>query len=233
MKLLYIEDDPAARQLVERGMARNGIRVDLARTLAEGFARASEGQHDALILDISLPDGEGLELLARLRAAGVDTPALCLSARGAIADRLRGFERGADDYLAKPFALAELLARLRAIVRRRQGDLRELLRAGDLEMDLRDRSVHRAGERLDLPPKQFAVLELLLRNQDRVVRREQIVKHAWSQPPRANVVNVQISALRKRVDSGRSSAPLIQTVPGVGYVLRSPSQPRSRGGRGA
>lgn len=231
MKLLHVEDSAAARLYVARGLRRNGAVVESVQTIQEGFERAATGNYDALILDVVLPDGEGYELLTRLRNAGVETPAIYLSARREVGDRLRGFEAGGDDYLPKPFALAELLARARAIVRRKQAHLAQILRAADLEMDLRARSVQRAGRIIDLPPKQYALLEILMRNRGRVVRREEIVEWVWGprSNPRPNVVNVQVSFLRKHVDHEACGVRLIHTVPCVGYVLRTSAAPPGRG----
>lgn len=229
MKVLYVEDDPAARKFVEKGLGRKGFEVSTADSIAAGVARARSGEFDALIIDVSLPDGDGFELLRQLRAAGVQTPALFLSARGAVSERLRGFETGADDYVPKPFALDELAARTRAIVRRGSRQAAEILRVADLEMNLTAHKVSRGGRPIELPLKQYVLLELLLRNRGQVVPRRAIIERLWAgQPtPRDNALNVQASCLRKQLEAP-GELPLIHTVRGVGYLL---DEPGSEGGK--
>jgi two-component system copper resistance phosphate regulon response regulator CusR len=228
VRALYVEDDPVALQYVRSALSRRGFVVDTAREMSDGLTHAREGQHDVIIIDVMLPDGDGFDLLRALRDAGIDTPVLFLSARGEVADRLRGFDLGADDYLTKPFAMAELEARARAILRRRAGTRRGSgLRAFDLELDPEAHSVLRGGRRIDLPPKQYALLELLLENYGRVVRRRAIVERVWEgSEPRSNVLAVQVSALRRAVDHGFEPK-LIHTVAGVGYMLEDRSRPVS------
>jgi two-component system copper resistance phosphate regulon response regulator CusR len=220
LRILCVEDDPLALQYLRTALSSRGFVVDTARRLREGLARAREGQHDALILDVSLPDGEGFELLRQLRGSGIETPVLFLSARDQISYRLRGFELGADDYLTKPFALAELVARTRAIVRRRgQPGLPEGLRAVDLHLDPGSTSVTRGGRSIVLPPRQYALLELLVEHYGEVVARDTIIARIWKgHVPRSNVLAVQISALRRAIDHGFRPR-LIHTVSGVGYVI--------------
>lgn len=227
MRLLYVDDDAVAREYVSRGLGQRGFEVELAASMAEGLERAEARPYHALVLDVSLPDGDGFELLSRLRAVGVDTPALFLTRRGAVADRLRGFEQGADDYLPKPFALSELAARLEAITRRhRSADAEHTLRVADLVLDLRAARVERAGKRIDLPPKPLALLELLMSRAGRVVSRDEMIEAVWGPGAevRPNALEVQINALRKRVDRP-FDAKLIHTRTGLGYVIEE-SAPR-------
>ena len=220
MKVLYIEDDGTTREYVARGLARKGLMVDVAATAAEGRECALTGEYDVMIIDVMLPDGEGFGLLESLRSADVQTPALFLSARGEVADRIRGFETGGDDYLPKPFALSELVARVRAVALRRGAPTNERLCVADLEMDPSAQKVWRAGRPIELTAKQFALLELLLRGAGRVQSRTAVLERIWgySAERRSNVVDVQISYLRKKIDEGFAFK-LIHTRPGLGYVL--------------
>lgn len=220
MKVLYVEDDRTTREYVAKGLARKGLVVDVATTVAEGRERALTGEYDVVIIDIMLPDGEGFGLLEGLRASNVETPALFLSARGEVEDRIRGFETGADDYLPKPFALAELFARVRAVARRQGAPPNARLCVADLEMDPSARKVWRAGQAVELTSKQFALLELLLRGAGRVQSRDTVLEQVWgySADRKSNVVDVQVSYLRKKIDEGFPFK-LIHTRPGMGYVL--------------
>jgi DNA-binding response OmpR family regulator len=223
MKVLVVEDDPATREFVERGLRRESLDVDLAPTLREGLARARGGMHDVYVIDVMLPDGEGFELLRRLREEGTRTPALFLSARGEITDRLRGFGLGGDDYLPKPFAFAELVARIRALARRRRGEDGEaVLEVGDLVVNVRGRSARRAGRFLDLSPRQFDLLSYLMRQRGRVVSRSMIAENVWGYgfETRSNAIDVQVKQLRDRMDRGYGER-LIHTVRGLGYVLEA------------
>jgi two-component system copper resistance phosphate regulon response regulator CusR len=223
MKLLYVEDDPAARLYVATGLARLGFEVELASGLKDALGHAEDASYDALVIDIGLPDGDGFELLAAWRAMGLDTPALFLTARGEVADRLRGFDSGADDYLPKPFALAELAARARAISRRRgPGFMQRKLRAADLELDVVSRRASRGSKTLELPAKEFALLELLMLRQGSNVSRLEILERIWPRADlRSNVITVHVNSLRQKIDRGFSTK-LIHTVPGVGYRLEAP-----------
>jgi two-component system copper resistance phosphate regulon response regulator CusR len=224
MRILYVEDDLAACEFVTEGLGRRGVLVETVHTSREGFAHATAHDYDVIILDVILPDGEGFDLLKSLRQHEVFIPTIYLSARGEVADRLRGFQAGADDYLRKPFAIAELMARVRAVARRRAADPCDILRVADLTMDLRSRKVIRGGRTIHLPPKQFALLELLLRRRGEVVGRQQLMEqmHGSEPAPRSNIVNVQMCGLRKQID-GDLPVHLIHTVYGVGYTL----EPRS------
>lgn len=221
VKVLYIEDDPVAREFVERGLRDRGFAVDIAKDSTQGFERALAGGYDLLILDVMLPDGDGFDLLRRLRSTGVDSPALFLSARGEVQDRIRGLDIGADDYLPKPFAFGELVSRIRAIARRRYDEPTDgCLRTADLELDITRHRVTRAGRSIELTPRQFGLLEYLLRNEGFPVTRSMIIERVWGYgfESRSNAIDVQINYLRKKID--REFRPkLIHTVKGVGYVL--------------
>lgn len=223
MKLLVIEDDPANARFLERSLIENGYQVDLAGSARAAEALALDGEYVGLILDLGLPDEDGLSLVTRLKEQGVSAPVLILSARRSVDDRVRGLEQGGDDYLTKPFALPELLARLRNLLRRR-GDASEpstILRSLDLELNLIRREASRAGELLRLTSQEFVLLEFLCRNAGRVVTRTMILDQVWGMriQPDTNVVDVHIYRLRSKVDRP-NLPPLIRTIRGVGYVLR-------------
>jgi two-component system copper resistance phosphate regulon response regulator CusR len=229
VKILYVEDDPIAREFVSKGLRRNGYVVDVAPDDDTGFQRAAFGRYDLIVLDVMLPDADGFDILREVRGLGVKTPVLFLSARGDVEDRIRGLDLGADDYIPKPFAFAELLSRIRAITRRRTGvpsDGRLVLE--DLVLDTRRVSVERAGRRIDLTPKQFGILELLLRNVGIPLSRSQILEEVWGFgfETQEGAIDVHITALRKKIDAG-FARPLIHTVKGVGYVadLRAHADP--------
>jgi two-component system OmpR family response regulator len=221
MRILVIEDDPGVAGFVVGGLREAGHTVDHATDGKEGLLIASTGSFDALIVDRMLPGLDGLGILRTLRASGNDTPALVLSALGEVDDKVKGLRAGADDYLGKPFAFAELLARLDAITRRpsRDGEVTEL-RVGDLEMNLLSRDVKRGGQPIDLQPREFRLLEYLMRNVDQVVTRTMLLENVWDYhfDPQTNVIDVHISRLRRKVDKG-FAAPLIHTVRGAGYKL--------------
>lgn len=223
MRLLVVEDDVAIREFLDRSLTEAGYQVDTAPNAAKAERLGIEGIHDALIVDLNLPDMDGLDLIARLRAQGSSAPVLILSARRSVDDRVRGLEQGGEDYLTKPFALAELLARLRNLLRRsgQSGAEAVRLRVADLELDLIRREARRGGELLQLTPQEFSLLEYLCRNVGRVVTRTMILDHVWRMriDTATNVVDVHIYRLRSKVDAdGRR--PLIHTIRGVGYVLK-------------
>jgi len=221
MKILYVEDDPRAREYIQKGLLENGFVADVAADGADGLKRAAEGGYDLLILDVMLPGRDGFSVLKELRQKGVDTPVLFLSARGEASDRIRGLNLGADDYLPKPFAFAELLARVRAIARRRLGDpLDGRLALEDLVLDIQRHTVERAGRPIELTPKEFTLLEYLMRNAEHVVSRAMITEKVWgySFDSYSNLIDVHINHLRKKMD--RDFRPkLIHTVKGIGYYL--------------
>jgi DNA-binding response OmpR family regulator len=223
MRVLIVEDDRAILEFLQRALSEAGYAVDVSTTLKNAERLALETAHDALIIDLTLPDGDGLDLIARLRAQGVSAPFLILSARRSVDQRVLGLEQGGDDYLTKPFALAELLARLRVLLRRSQPTERDSLQlqVGDLELDAIRREARRGMRELQLTPQEFTLLEYLCRNSGRVVTRTMILDHVWKMrfDPGTNVVDVHIHRLRSKVDRD-AVHPLIQTVRGVGYVLK-------------
>jgi two-component system, OmpR family, copper resistance phosphate regulon response regulator CusR len=223
VRILIVEDERKLAQVLESALRAEHYEVVLAATGEDGFFRANAESYDLVLLDVMLPGRNGLEILQTLRKRQVQTPVLVLTARDGLDDRVRGLDLGADDYLVKPFALSELLARIRALLRR--GRPAEILRlkAGDLELDLMSRRVTRAGRVLDLTTREFELLEYLLRHQRHVVSREMLAHDVWKEPRRGtpidNVIDVQVARLRKKVDV-ESHERLIHTVRGVGFVLR-------------
>jgi two-component system copper resistance phosphate regulon response regulator CusR len=222
MQVLLVEDELEIQGFLKRSLTEAGYRVDIAGDGKTAQGLAVEGTHDVLIVDLGLPDQDGINLILRLRQLGVKSPVLILSARRSVDDRVRGLEQGGDDYLTKPFALAELLARLRNLMKRSAPDSEPTrLRVLDLELDLLRREASRDGEILNLTPQEFVLLEYLCRNSGRVVTRSMILDKVWGMriQPDTNVVDVHIYRLRGKVDAeGRH--PLIRTLRGVGYVLR-------------
>jgi two-component system OmpR family response regulator len=221
-RVLVIEDDAATGEFIEKGLTESGYVVDRAQDGRDGLFHATDGSYTAIILDRMLPGLDGLSVLSALRAAGTTTPVIILSAMGALDERVRGLNVGADDYLVKPFAFAELLARVEALQRRGSSgtEVETKLSCGDLEMDLLARRTTRAGKSLDLQPREFRLLEFLLRHKDQVVTRTMLLEAVWDYhfDPGTNVIDVHISRLRKKVDEG-FQAPLLHTVRGAGYRL--------------
>jgi DNA-binding response OmpR family regulator len=224
MRLLLVEDDVRIHSFLSRALIEAGYQVDVASDGKTGEALALEGIHDAFIIDLGLPDLDGLDLIARCRAQGSSVPVLILSARRSVDDRVRGLEQGGDDYLTKPFALAELLARLRNLLRRATPAQRDAarLQAADLQLDLVRREARRGDQLLQLTPQEFSLLEYLCRNAGRVVTRSMILDHVWQMriDPATNIVDVHIYRLRSKVDHD-AAHPLIHTIRGVGYVLKN------------
>ena len=218
MRLLLVEDDREIGATLESGLQEHGILVERAASYKEGRARALGAQFDLIILDVMLPGGSGFDLCGELRTRGIATPILMLTARDAVADRVTGLERGADDYLTKPFAFAELLARVRALARRRPSLETERVRVVDLDVDLAGRRVSRAGRAIELTAKEFALLECFVQNVGRVVDRATITAHVWDEnhDPFTNVLEVLVRRLRRKIDDGYASQ-LIHTVRGAGY----------------
>jgi DNA-binding response OmpR family regulator len=223
MRLLVVEDDKTIREFLTRALVESGFGVDASALASEAEKMALEGVHDALIVDLTLPDRDGLELIQRLRAQGVSAPVLILSARRSVDERVVGLEKGGDDYMTKPFAVAELLARVRALLRRSTPSQSEAtrLRVGDLELDLIRREARRGGTEIQLTQQEFALLEYLVRNAGRVVTRAMVLDHVWKMriDTSTNIVDVHIHRLRGKVDQG-TQQPLIRTIRGVGYVLK-------------
>jgi two-component system OmpR family response regulator len=222
MRVLLVEDEPLIADFVARGLREAGHAVDHATTGPDGLHLAANEAYDAWILDRMLPGLDGLELLRRLRAQGHATPALILSSLGDVEQRVEGLRGGADDYLAKPFAFAELSARLDGLLRRaRPGHAPSTqLRVGDLEMDLLKRSVRRGGQAVELQPREFRLLEYLMRHAEQVVTRTMLLEAVWDYhfDPQTNVIDVHVSRLRQKIDRGRDPV-LLHTVRGAGYLL--------------
>jgi DNA-binding response OmpR family regulator len=223
VRLLVVEDDLAIQEFLRRALIEAGYQVDVASDARTAESLAAEGIHDGLVIDLGLPDLDGLDLIARCRAQGNSAPVLILSARRSVDERVRGLEQGGDDYLTKPFALSELLARLRNLLRRASPGQKEStrLRIADLELDLVRREAKRGSQILQLTPQEFGLLEYLCRNTGRVVTRTMILDHVWRMriDPATNVVDVHIYRLRSKVDRD-APKPLIHTIRGVGYVLK-------------
>ena len=223
MRLLLIEDDAKLSRLLVRGLREEGFAVDATGDGDDGAWRAVENEYDAVILDVNLPGMDGFQVLEKMRAKGRRTPVLMLTARGALQDRLRGLNGGADDYLKKPFDFEELLARIHALLRRAAPEQDVLLRTGDLTLDPQKREVIRGGRGVDLTAKEFAILEYLLRHKGRVVSRTTLSEHAWDEnfDAMSNVVDVTVYRLREKIHA--LGTPLVHTVRGAGYVLRDPA----------
>ncbi len=222
MKLLLIEDDSKIASWVMKGLRSAGYVVDHAVDGEEGLDLALSESYDALVVDIMVPRRDGLSVVRQLRRQQVNTPVLILSARGEVEDRVRGLETGADDYLTKPFAFSELLARIQALIRRGGGTTDPVyLNVGDLSMNRLTREVTRAGKEIVLQPLEFALLEYLMRNAGRIVSKTMIMEHVWDYhfDPQTNVVEARISRLREKIDREFPTR-LIHTVRGVGYVIR-------------
>ena len=222
MKLLVVEDDRTVGQYVKRGLAEAGYQVDLVGDGAEGLRLATDGHYDVLVLDLRLPSMEGREVLRTLRDRGNPVPVLVLTAQDAVDFKVQALRMGADDYVTKPFALEELLARVEALSRRPKAIAPPVLRVADLVLDTGSREVLRTGRSIELTPKEYAVLEYLMRHQGRVMPRTLITEYAWDYhfDPGTNIVDVVITRLRKKLDHGREPK-LIHTVRGVGYVVKA------------
>jgi heavy metal response regulator len=222
MRLLVVEDDRDITRYLKRGLEEAGYEVDLAGDGVEGFRMAVSREYDALVLDVMLPEKDGVAVVSEMRARGNHTPVVMLTARDGVADRIKGLDAGADDYLVKPFSFSELLARLRALLRRGGAAQKTELSAADLSLDLVARKAMRGDEEIVLTPKEFSLLEYFLRNPEQVLTRSMILEHIWNYDfdPGTNVVDVHVRRLRLKVDEGRPVR-LIQTVRGIGYVLKA------------
>ena len=227
MRILIVEDNPRILSFLQKGLREEGYVVDTAADGDAGFAKATREGFDAAVVDVMLPGRDGFTLVRDLRQAGVALPVLLLTARDRTEDKVEGLDSGADDYLTKPFEFSELTARLRALLRRSSAGAPAILKVGDLEMDPATREVRRGGEAVELTPKEFALLEFLLRNADRPMTRATLMEHVWGIrfDPGTNIVDVCINSLRNKLqDRDRG---LIQTVRGVGYAVRSPEKEKA------
>ena len=224
MKILIVEDEPKTGEYLRQGLREAGFLVELAQTGIDGLHLAEQGDFELVILDVMLPGLNGWQVLEALRKRGLNMPAMFLTAKDQVEDSVKGLELGADDYLVKPFSFAELLARVRTILRRgKSGTENTTLRVADLELDLLRRRVSRAGKRIDLTAKEFGLLELLMRRQGEVLPRSLIASQVWDMnfDSDTNVIEVAMRRLRVKIDEGQE-VKLIQTVRGMGYVLEAP-----------
>ena len=224
MKVLIVEDDRVASGYLAKALGESGHVSDVVEDGGLGLQRALHETYDALIVDRMLPGLDGLSLIGRLRDAGRRTPVLIVSALGEVDERVRGLRAGGDDYLVKPYAFAELLARLEVLVDRRSGGPAETaLRVADLELDMLSRRVQRAGRKIELKPREFLILEYLMRHRGQVVTRTMLLESVWDYhfDPQTNVIDVHMSRLRQKIDKGFET-PLLHTVRGAGYALREP-----------
>src|SRR5436305_9747899 len=224
MRILIIEDEEKVAAFIRKGLEENGYAVDISGTVADGLARALAYAYDAVLLDVMLPDGSGFDLVRELRRRRVQTPVLALTARGGLDDRVTGLDAGCDDYLPKPFAFTELLARLRALLRRPRGGTPVLEYAG-LRLDVATRIAERDGKCIELTNKEYQLLEMLLRYPGQVLTRTQLLESIWGYDFEAesNVLDVYVNFLRKKIDRGQKRK-LLHTIRGVGYVLREQTE---------
>lgn len=224
-KILVIEDDVRAADFIAKGLTDEGYVVDKATDGRDGLFHATDGSYDAIILDRMLPGMDGMAVLAAMRAAKVETPVIILSALSSVDARVEGLTSGANDYLSKPFAFSELLARLKLLMVKvtGRGEVETTLSHGDLEMNLLNRQVRRAGQKIELQPREFRLLEYLLRHKNTVVTRTMMLEGVWEYhfDPGTNVVDVHMSRLRRKLEDGFDT-PLIQTIRGAGYILGNP-----------
>lgn len=222
-RLLIIEDDPETRDFISKGFTEEGFAVETAANGRDGLYHATDGRFDAIVLDRMLPELDGLSLLKSLRAAGVSTPVLMLTAVSAVDERVRGLRAGADDYLVKPFSFQELQARIEVLLRRPQEQAEiTTLACGDLEMDLVRRSVRRGERGIALTPREFQILEYFLRRKNRVVTRTMLLEGVWDYhfDPQTNVIDVHISRLRSKIEKDFNE-PLLRTIRGAGYMMKA------------
>ena len=224
MRILLIEDSPSVSEYVARGLSEGGHVCDVLTDGTDGLFQATRESYDVLVVDRMLPGLDGLSMVRAMRAAGVKTPVLFLTALGGIDDRVEGLEAGADDYLTKPFAFTELMARINALARRPPAqEVKTVLRVGDLELDMMRRQARRAGQIIDLLPKEFTLFEVLMRNEGRVVTRTMLLERVWDFhfDPKTSVVETHISRLRTKIDKPFET-PLLHTIKNAGYSLHAP-----------
>ena len=223
MRVLLVEDEPDAARMLAKGLREQAYAVDVASDARSALERAHDNEYDAVVLDVLLPDGNGRDVCRTLRSEGVAAPVLMLTALGSVQDRISGLDAGADDYLAKPFDFGELLARLRALIRRgSRPPLPEVLQVDDLSLDTRGRRVTRGGREVALTTREYALLEFLVRRAGDVVSRSEIAEHVWDErfDPLSNVIDVYVQRLRRKVDDGRGES-IIRTRRGEGYQLHA------------
>jgi two-component system, OmpR family, response regulator len=223
-RILVIEDDRETAEQIVEFLAASGYEVDLAVDGNDGLSRARSADYAVMTIDRMIPGIDGIAVIRRLREEGIATPALIISALGEVDDRVRGLRAGGDDYLVKPFAFAELLARVEALARRSDSIVKEMvLRVCDLELDLVSRTANRSGRKIDLLPREFKLLEYLVRNQGQVVPRAMLLQHVWDLhfDPTTNIIDVYVGRVRRKVDAAQAY-PLIHTVRGVGFCIRAP-----------
>jgi len=221
MRILVVEDDKKVAGFIKKGLEEETYAVDVAYDGEDGLHFGSEGQYDLIVLDIMLPKIDGLEILSQLRDQGKDTPILLLTAKDAVDDKVTGLNKGADDYLTKPFAFSELLARVRVLLRRGKAEVKTTLMILDLTLDLVSHKVNRGGDEIELTGKEYGLLEYFMRNQEKVLTRTMIAEHVWDYnfDTFTNVIDVYINHLRKKIDKGRELK-LLHTLRGVGYVMK-------------
>ena len=221
MRILVVEDDKKVAGFIKKGLEEESYAVDVAYNGEDGLHFGSEGKYDLIILDIMLPKIDGLEILSQLRDQGKDTPILLLTAKDAVDDKVTGLNKGADDYLTKPFAFSELLARVRVLLRRGKAEVKTTLMISDLTLDLVSHKVNRGGDEIELTGKEYGLLEYFMRNQEKVLTRTMIAEHVWDYnfDTFTNVIDVYINHLRKKIDKGRELK-LLHTLRGVGYVMK-------------
>ncbi len=223
MKILIIEDDSGIRSFVNRGLKEAGFTVDATENGEDGYSLLISGEYDAAVVDIMLPGMDGLSVIEKARERGIKTPIIILSAKRDVDDRIKGFQKGGDDYLVKPFSFSELLVRIQALIRRSAAAVPEtILSCGDLTLSLISHKVERGGKEIELQPKEFALLEYLLRNKGRVLSKTLIMEKIWQYDfdPQTNIVDVLVSRLRSKIDKD-FDVKLLHTVRGVGYVIKS------------
>jgi DNA-binding response OmpR family regulator len=225
MRILLVEDDPQIARIIRRGLTESSYAVDVVSTGEDALFRASVGNHDAIVLDVLIPPPDGFEVSRRLRREGVNVPILMLTARDAVADRVEGLDSGADDYLVKPFQFDELLARLRALLRRGGATQETVVRAGGLELDTRSHRVAVDGNAIALTTKEYSLLEYLARNAGRIVGRAEIADHVWDEEfdPFSNLIEVYVNRLRRNIEKV-SDRKVIHTVRGAGSMLEAPAE---------